>query len=78
MVWAVALISLGLLIFTLLFGSRLMGIEMIFIFQVAYVGLVMVAKLEALMLPLRHLKIVAGYSGLLPDSSSANLPERFS
>lgn len=45
MVWTVALLASGLFLIALFFGSRLMGIEMIFIFQVGYIGLMMVTKM---------------------------------
>lgn len=76
MVWTAALLAVGLFLICCLLVSKLMGIEMIFIFQVGYAGLLLVTKQEALMVPLRHLKIVNGYNQLMPDSSSSNLPQR--
>ena len=78
MVWAAALLAVGLFLLCCLLVSKLMGIEMIFIFQVGYAGLLLVTKQEALMVPLRHLKIVNGYNQLMPDSSANNLPQRLS
>ena len=74
MVWT----AVGIFLLCCLLVSKLMGIEMIFIFQVGYAGLLLVTKQEALMVPLRNLKIVNGYNQLMPDSSENNLPQRLS
>jgi hypothetical protein len=77
-VWTLAALALGLLLLCLLFGSKLMGIEMIFVFQATYGGLLVVTKMEALLVPLRHLSVTSFYSGLLPDSAGSSLPQRLS
>ena len=76
MVWVAALLAVGLFVLSCLLVSKLLAVEMIFIFQVGYAGLLLVTKKEALMVPLRYLKIVNGYNQLISDSSSNSLPQR--
>ena len=78
MVWVLAIASLLAFLLAVVFVSKLMGLEMIFILQMGYVGLMMVTKMETSMAPLKHLKIVSGWSGFIGDSSASNLPSRLS
>ena len=49
----ISLAAAALLFLCLVCMSKLMGIEMILVFQMTYAGLLMVTKQEALMAPLR-------------------------
>jgi len=44
MVWTVALMAVGMFLLCCLLVSKLMGLEMIFIFQVGYAGLLLATK----------------------------------
>ena len=68
---AVTLLSVG-------WVSKLMGVEMILIFQVGYCALLTIEKLELFMVPLKNLRITNGYNELLSDSAGGNLPGRLS
>ena len=74
-VMALGSMAMLVLILACLMVSKLMGIEMIFIFQITYAGLMMITKQEALMVPLRHLRIVSASLDVISDASAANLPE---
>ena len=76
LVLTVAILALILMLLSVFFVSKLMGLEMIFIFQIGYIGLMMVTKLEASMAALKGLNISVGYNGLLADSSTSSIPIR--
>jgi hypothetical protein len=60
-----------------LLSSRLMAVEMIFVIQVAYVGLSTLDKLETLMYPLINLWPVDGFNRIpLFNQSNKDLPSR--
>lgn len=58
--------------------SKLIAIEMIFLFQYTYCGLLMLKKLETLMDPLKALWITNGFNIFVNDSQPIKLPPRVS
>lgn len=75
--YLVAYSSLGSFFICFFLVSKLMAIEMIFIYQLTYAALLLLKKLELFMTPLRNLWIVNGYNSLFKDVSS-QLPGRVS
>lgn len=57
-------------------SSRLMAVEMLFVFQFTFCGLITLKKLESLMEPFRHLWVVNFYNRL--SDIAAELPPRVS
>lgn len=59
-----ALLGLSLLgfIFGLFFSSKIIGLEMMMVVQIAYVGLMTIDKLESLLFPLINLWPSNGYN----------------
>ena len=53
-----------------------MAVEMITVLQIAFIGLILIDKLEALMDPLKHLWPVNGYNGIVEDNDPSLLPSR--
>lgn len=58
------------------FSSKLMAVEMIAVVQVAYIGLIMIDKLEALLSPLTYLWPINGYNTIVTDTTGAGMPSR--
>lgn len=75
--YIVAYSSIGLFLICFFLVSKLMAIEMIFIYQLTYASLILLKKLELFMTPLRNMWIVNGYNSLFKDESSL-LPGRVS
>jgi hypothetical protein len=75
--YLVAYSSLALFLICFLLVSKLMAIEMIFIYQLTYASLILLKKLELFMNPLKYLWIVNGYNSLFKDENS-QLPGRVS
>ena len=73
-----ACLALAVFLFGLFGSSKLMAVEMIAVLQLAYIGLIMIDKLEALVYPLLYLWPVNGYNILLPDGDTSSLPPRVS
>ena len=66
--------SLTCFILGFFFSSKLMAVEMIGVIQIAYLGLIIIDKLEALLQPLVFLWPINGYNDLIEDISP--LPSR--
>lgn len=75
-VWGIAIIGLIAFLLGVIFSSKLIALEMMYILQVSYAGLLLVEKKELLMIPVRYLRITNGYNDLLSDDS--NTPGRVS
>lgn len=69
-VWGIAIIGLIAFLLGVIFSSKLIALEMMYILQVSY------EKKELLMIPVRYLRITNGYNDLLSDDS--NTPGRVS
>lgn len=70
-------LALGGFLFGLFFSSKLMGVEMLMVLQIAYLGLITIDKLESLLYPLANLWPVNGYNRIaLPDKTDSALPSR--
>lgn len=68
-VWAIGIVGLVAFLLGIIFSSKLMALEMVYILQVGYGGLLLVEKKELLMVPVRYLRITNGYNDLLSDNS---------
>ena len=68
----------GLFIIAFMVVSKLMAVEMLLIYQLAYSSLIMLQKLQLFMIPLRNLWLVNGYNKLFEDSPSGSIPGRIS
>lgn len=62
-----AFIYLAVFLICFIFISKIIAIELIFIPQVTFAGLIMINKLESLLLPLKNLKYTNGYNPLFVD-----------
>lgn len=70
-------LALGGFFFGLIFSSKLMGVEMMMVVQIAYLGLITIDKLESLLYPLINLWPVNGYNRLnLADKADSQIPAR--
>lgn len=70
-VLALALVALVLFILCFFLVSKLMGVEMMLIFQLAYAALLILEKKELLMVSFRNLWVANGYNNLLHDSAQS-------
>lgn len=75
--YVIAFTSMTVFMICFLLVSKLMAIEMIFIYQITYAALILLEKVELFMSPLRNLWIVNGYNNLFADTSTS-LPGRVS
>lgn len=71
-------LAFGGFFFGLIFSSKLMGVEMMLVLQVAFVGLMGLDKLEGLLYPLVRLWSVNGYNRIgLQDKMGSIVPARY-
>lgn len=76
LVLALLFVALLAFIFGLVASSKLMAVEMIYVVQLSYIGLIMIDKLEALIYPLINLWPINGYNNLLADGDGLTTPSR--
>ena len=68
--------SLSVFLLCFLFVSKLMAVEMILVVQIAFVALMIIDKIEALLSPLMYLWPINGYNRLIKDYSNSVVPTR--
>ena len=69
-------LTLAVFLFGMIASSKLIAVEMLAVVQLAYIGLIMIDKMEALIYPLINLWPINGYNNLANDDTE--VPSRVS